>query len=299
MSIAPCTELAVAGNPVAHSRSPFIHQAFARQFGLAVNYRRLLCSLDGFESELRAFAASARGCNVTVPFKGRAFALLQQASARARLAQAVNTLRFDGPEPSQWWGDNTDGLGLVADIQTHAAVPLAGTRVLLMGAGGAAAGALGPLLAAAPRCVWVCNRTPQKAHELASRHLDWAQAHGAQLQASGLAEVQGRFDVVINATTSSLQSGSPPVPASVLQPGCLALDMMYGPAAQGFLDWAAQAGAQGRDGLGMLVEQAAEAWALWFGQRPATVAVLQALRQQVQAETPTRADTPATDGRHG
>jgi shikimate dehydrogenase len=294
-----CIQLAVAGNPVAHSRSPFIHAAFAQQFGLPVHYQRLLCSLDGFEPELLAFAASARGCNVTVPFKERAFAMVQRGSARAQLAQAVNTLRFDGPQPSQWWGDNTDGVGLVADIQNHAGLALAGTRVLLIGAGGAAAGALGPLLACRPRSLWVANRSPEKAHRLALRHLDWAQAHGADLQTSGLNEVQGRFDVVINATASSLQSAAIPVPIEVLRPGSLALDMMYGPAAQGFLGWAAQAGAHGRDGLGMLVEQAAEAWSVWFGDKPATAPVLRELRQALASPSAAPGTQPGHEAAHG
>ena len=272
---------AVLGHPVAHSRSPAIHAAFAEQTGQQLQYGRLLCPLDGFAIAVRSFAASgARGCNVTVPFKFEGLALAAQASDRARLAGAANTLRFDA---EGWFADNTDGLGLVRDIEHNAGVALAGQLVLLVGAGGAAAGVLGPLLAAGPAAVVLANRSLDKAQALAARHADWAEQHGARLVASSLDATGGGFGVVLNASASSLQGDVSPVPASVLAPGALAVDLMYGAAARPFLVWAAAAGATPRDGLGMLVEQAAEAFWLWRGVRPATAPVLQALRQQLDA----------------
>jgi len=272
---------AVAGNPVEHSRSPFIHAAFAQQTGQALAYGRLLCPLDAFESTLRRFAADdsdgpVRGCNVTVPFKFDAWRLAARRSARAELAQAANTLRFDA---DGWFADNTDGIGLVRDIERNAGVALAAKRVLLIGAGGAAAGALGPLLAARPAELVVANRTPDKARVLVDRHASAAQ--GVRLAAAATVDCGQAFDVVVNATAASLQGASIPVGAEVLAPGALALDMMYGPAAAGFLAWAEAHGARARDGLGMLVEQAAEAFALWRGVTPDTAPVLAALRAQL------------------
>lgn len=279
---------AVLGNPVAHSRSPFIHAAFAEATGERLVYERLLAPLDGFEATLHAFAAAGgRGCNVTVPFKFDVVALCARLGERARLAQAANVVRFDPTDEGGWLGDNTDGIGLVNDIQGNAGVALAGARVLLVGAGGAAAGALGPLLDAAPAEVVVANRTPDKAIALCTRHQALAGRHGVVLRACGLDRSGERFDVVVNASASSLGGAAVPVPASVLRAGALALDMMYGPAAAGFLRWAAEHGGQPRDGLGMLVEQAAEAFWLWRGVRPATAPVLAALRQQLAQEAAT------------
>jgi shikimate dehydrogenase len=275
---------AVLGHPVAHSRSPFIHAAFAEQTGQSLVYERLLCPLDGFAEQVRAFAASgARGCNVTVPFKQEACALAPRRSPRAALAGAANTLRFD---PEGWWADNTDGVGLLRDIELGARQHLAGRRVLLLGAGGAAAGVLGPLLAARPAAVVVANRTAAKARELAGSHAGWARQHGATLSACGLDELlptAAPFDCLINATSASLHGSAAPVPAGCLAPGALAVDLMYGPAAAGFIAWAEAAGARPRDGLGMLVEQAAEAFELWRGVRPDTAPVLLALRSALSA----------------
>jgi len=276
---------AVAGNPVTHSRSPAIHALFAQQTGQAVDYGRLLCPLDAFVPTVQAFAAQgAKGCNVTVPFKFEAFELAARRSPRAELAQAANTLRFDTAAEGGWLADNTDGLGLVRDITVNACVPLRGRRVLLLGAGGASAGVLGPILEQGPREVVVANRTVDKAQALVQRHAALAQAHGVTLDARTLNDPGEGFDVLINGTAASLAGSGVPVAASVLKPGSLALDMMYGPAAQPFLDWAQHHGAQGRDGLGMLVEQAAEAFALWRGVRPDTTPVLSALRAQLQTE---------------
>ena len=269
---------AVLGNPVAHSRSPVIHAAFARQTGQLISYDRVLCPLDGFADSVRAFqAAGGRGCNVTVPFKFEARDLAVRCSDRAALAGAANVLRFDA---DGCFADNSDGIGLVRDIEHGAGMPLAGKRVLLVGAGGAAAGVLGPLLQAQPAAVVVANRTADKALALVDRHADLARKHGAALHATGLDAPGTGFDIVLNASASSLQGAASPVRASVLAPGALAVDLMYGPTAEPFLAWARAAGAQARDGLGMLVEQAAEAFWLWRGVRPETAPVLQALREQ-------------------
>ncbi len=274
---------AVIGHPVAHSRSPAIHAAFSAQTGQALDYTRLECPLDGFAAAVRAFAdRGARGCNVTVPFKFDALALAAQATDRARLAGAANTLRFDA---AGWLADNTDGVGLVQDLQQAAGWALAGTRLLLVGAGGAAAGVLGPLLAAGPARLVLANRSPDKALALAQRHAAVAAQHGVALAACGLADAPalGPFDIVVNASASSLAGQAAPVDAAVLAPGARAVDLMYGPAAAPFLAWAQAAGAQARDGLGMLVAQAAEAFWLWRGVRPDTAPVLAALRAQVDA----------------
>lgn len=267
----------VAGNPVEHSQSPFIHGEFARQTGQALEYGRLLWPLEGFAESVRALAASgAKGCNITVPFKFDAFRAGQHRTERAVLAQAANVLCFD---PEGWLADNTDGVGLVNDIERNAVVALAGQRVLLIGAGGAAAGVLGPLLATKPREIVVANRTLAKADALVDRHRSVAAS--VALSARTLTGCGAGFDVVINASASSLQGASAPVAPTVLTPGALALDMMYGAAAQPFLDWATAHGAQGRDGLGMLVEQAAAAFELWRGVRPDTAPVLAALRERM------------------
>lgn len=273
---------AVVGNPVAHSRSPSIHAAFAAATGEAVAYGRVLAPLDGFQQALRDFAAQGGlGCNVTVPFKLEAFELCPRHSERALLAQAANTLRFD---EQGWWADNTDGVGLVRDIEQNAGVALAGQRLLLVGAGGGAAGALGPLLAARPAELVLVNRTVARAQALVDRHAPWADQHGARLRAAALDQAGEAYDVVINASATSLGGVAVPVAPQVLRPGSLALDMMYGPSAQRFMAWATGHGATGRDGLGMLVEQAAEAFFVWRGVRPATAPVFELLRGQVAAD---------------
>jgi len=281
---------AVLGHPVAHSQSPFIHAEFARQTGEAMVYGRIESPLDCFEATVRSFIASAsataglgpaRGCNITVPFKFQVLPLARHASARALLAQAANVLRFD---TDGWYADNTDGSGLVRDIQQHAGWPLAGQRVLLIGAGGAAAGVLGPLIEAGCAAVTVANRTLAKALQLVQRHAAWANQHGVALAATALAGAGEGFDVVLNSSASSLAGAGVPVAPAVLRPGSLAIDLMYGPAAQPFIDWATAHGGTGRDGLGMLVEQAAGAFALWRGVVPETPPVLAALRARLAAK---------------
>ena len=274
----------VMGHPVEHSRSPWIHARFAELTGQALTYERQWVALDGFAQALADFAAAGgRGCNVTVPFKLQAAQLADPCSERVQLAGAANTLSFN---EGRILADNTDGLGLVADITRNAGVELAGRDVLLIGAGGAAAGALGPLLAAGPRRVVVANRTLARAQALVLSHRQVAALQKTALSALAAQAFEanltpnGAFDIVINASASSLAGDAVPVPASVLRPGALAYDMMYGPAAQGFLDWASAHGAHARDGLGMLVEQAAEAFAIWRGVRPPGAQVLAELRTQ-------------------
>ena len=273
----------VLGNPVAHSHSPFIHAAFAAQTGQHLHYDRRLCPLDGFMEAVQALAADSqggpvRGCNVTVPFKLEAVKLAPQVTERARQAGAANVLCFDS---AGWRADNTDGAGLVRDLQEHAGWPLTGQRVLLIGAGGAAAGVLGPLLACGPTELVVANRTMAKAEGLVRAHQALATRHGVALSAAGLQAAGSGFDLVINASASSLAGTGVPVNDDVLRPGGQAVDLMYGPAAAPFLDWARRHGAEARDGLGMLVEQAAEAFFLWRGVRPDSVPVLQALRDKL------------------
>lgn len=266
----------VMGNPVEHSRSPWIHARFAELTGQRLVYERRLVPLDGFAQALRDFAAAGgRGCNITVPFKLEAAQAASVRSERVQLAGAANTLSFiDGALHA----DNTDGLGLVADIEQGAGFALAGRDVLLVGAGGAAAGALGPLLAAGPRRVVVANRTLERAQALVQSHAALAALQRTELSAQSPQVLEQNFDLIINATASSLTGAEVPVPARVLRPGSLAYDMMYGPAAEGFLGWAREHGATPRDGLGMLVEQAAEAFRIWRGVRPPSGQVLAELR---------------------
>lgn len=275
----------VLGNPIQHSKSPLIHARFAELTGQALQYDRLLTPLDGFAATLAQLVQSgARGCNVTVPFKFEAFQAAGTQSDRAQLAQAANTLKLDG---NVIYADNTDGIGLVNDIQNNAGVSLAGRDVLLIGAGGAGAGALAPLLAAGPRRLVLVNRTRAKADALVARHRAHASLQHVlqttELSSGDLQGLEGCFDVVINASASSLAGGGVPVDSRVLKPGALAYDMMYGPAAAGFMTWAREHGATPRDGLGMLVEQAAEAFELWRGVRPPSQQVLREMRADMQA----------------
>ncbi|WP_323000666.1 shikimate dehydrogenase [Denitromonas sp.] len=267
---------ALIGHPVAHSKSPAIHAAFAAQTGQAMTYARILAPLDGFADTVRAFInEGGRGMNVTVPFKLEAFALADHLSPRARAAGAVNTLSFraDGIH-----GDNTDGVGVVRDLVVNLGCPLAGRRVLLLGAGGAARGALQPLIEAGPSALHIANRTAAKAVELAEQF--HAMAGAVPLTAGGFDEIgTAAFDVIINATSASLSAAAPAIPDTVYAPGALAYDMMYGSAPTAFLVAASAAGAsRSADGLGMLVEQAAESFLIWRGVRPDTTAVLASLR---------------------
>ncbi|WP_313602177.1 shikimate dehydrogenase [Comamonas jiangduensis] len=273
----------VMGNPVAHSRSPWIHARFAQLTQQPLVYQRRLVPLNGFAADLQQLLQSGgKGCNITVPFKLDAAQAAHSRSPRVALAGAANTLVIGAD--GHIHADNTDGLGLVADITRNAGVAIAGKAILLVGAGGAAAGVLGPLLEQQPRQVVVCNRTFHKAQALVDAHAALAQSQKVELLAQEQQGLGGSFDIIINGTAASLQGAGIPVPASVLRTGSLAYDMMYGQAAQPFLDWAQQHGAVGRDGLGMLVEQAAESFALWRGVRPPSQQVLQELRAVLAQE---------------
>ncbi|WP_042887212.1 shikimate dehydrogenase [Cupriavidus necator] len=277
----------VIGNPVAHSRSPAIHAAFARQTGEAVQYDRLEAPLDGFANTVRKFFADGGyGCNVTVPFKLEAYDLADRLTERAEAAGAVNTLWI---EEGLIHGDNTDGIGLVRDIQDNLDTLIEGKRVLLLGAGGAAMGAMLPLIECRPSRIVVANRTASRASDMLEEFVEAADQYGVELWGGGLDALEGlsedeACDVVINASSSSLHGEVPPVPELLLGEGVLAYDMMYGAEPTVFLQFAARCGARTSDGLGMLVEQAAEAFYIWRGVRPRTAPVLAELRAALQAE---------------
>jgi len=262
---------AVMGNPVEHSKSPQIHQLFAQQFGMTIEYRKILVEPGGFEQAVESFRASGgRGLNITVPFKLQAWYVCEELTTRARLAEAVNTIWFG----DAIHGDNTDGIGLVRDITRNLACPLTRRRVLLLGAGGAARGVLGPILNAGPAEVIVANRTIDRAVQLAGHFARAGNVHGC-----GLQDTKGAFDVVINATAASLQGEDLPLPEGLFAEEGMAYDLMYGDEPTVFMVWAAQHGAARQsDGLGMLVEQAAESFAVWHGKTPKTTAVIAAMR---------------------
>ncbi|MHB1144925.1 MAG: shikimate dehydrogenase [Thiobacillus sp.] len=259
---------AVFGHPIAHSKSPQIHAAFARQTGQDMTYEAILAPKDGFSASVAQFvAAGARGANVTVPFKEEAFRLASRLSPRARRAGAVNTLTFDA---EGILGDNTDGAGLVADLTRNLHCAPAGKRILLVGAGGAARGVIEPILDQQPAALVIANRTVARAQELAG-------LFGRGVRASAFDALDTPFDLVINATAASLAGELPPLSPRIFTAGTLAYDMMYGRDTP-FLAFARGHGAATADGLGMLVEQAAEAFALWRGVRPDTAPVIAALR---------------------
>lgn len=265
---------AVVGNPIAHSKSPLIHAEFARQTGQDVTYAALLAPLEDFAGTVKQFQAEGgKGLNVTVPFKQEAWKLATRLTDRARLAEAVNTLKFE-PDGTIL-GDNTDGAGLTRDIRENRGIAFAGQRVLLMGSGGAARGVLLPLLLQEPARLVIANRTPEKAVELARHFAAYGQVEGGDY-----ARLAGSlFDIVINATSSSLSDQLPPLPQGVFAPGALAYDMMYGKGLTPFLQFAqANGAAHLADGLGMLVEQAAESFFLWRGVRPQTQPVIALLK---------------------
>lgn len=265
---------AVIGNPIAHSKSPLIHAEFARQTGQDMVYAALLAPLEDFAGTVQQFQAEGgKGLNITVPFKQEAWKLATRLTERARLAEAVNTLKFE--TGGELLGDNTDGAGLVRDIRANLGLSIAGKRVLLMGAGGATRGVLLPLLEQQPSALFIANRTAAKAEELVQQF-----GHEGVLAGGGYADLAGQaFDRVINATSSSLADELPPLPAGVFAPGALAYDMMYGKGLTPFLRFALEQGAARlADGLGMLVEQAAEAFYLWRGVRPETAPVIAMFR---------------------
>ncbi|HUW25472.1 MAG TPA: shikimate dehydrogenase [Gallionella sp.] len=268
---------AVIGNPVAHSKSPLIHRMFAEQTGQDISYGFIEAPLDGFATTVERLRKEGfKGCNVTVPFKLQAFNLTPFGRQQAQDANAANTLIFEG---NKIIADNTDGAGLVRDIEHNLSVSLQGKRVLLLGAGGAARGVQMPLMLAGIRHLTIANRTPEKAEEML--------VHGLRFMSGKLDITMGvksysdlgneQFDVIINATSSGLSDEMPPLPPGVFASGALAYDMMYGRETP-FMKFAREHGAQVADGLGMLVEQAAESFFIWRGVRPDTRPVLEKLR---------------------
>jgi len=267
---------AVMGNPVAHSKSPRIHKLFAAQTHQQMEYGAILVEPGGLAKAVAEFASTdGRGLNITVPFKEDAWALAAQRSPRAERAGAVNTLVLHGS--GEHFGDNTDGVGLVRDLRDNHHTTLEDARLLLVGAGGAARGVVEPLLQEQPERLVIANRTPDKALELAAAFHDLGPVEGC-----GLPELEGQcFDVIINATAASLSGKVPALPASIVTPQCWCYDMMYGDRPTAFMDWALAHGAGvALDGLGMLVEQAAESFYLWRGVHPDTAPVIAALRGQ-------------------
>lgn len=268
---------AVIGNPIHHSKSPVIHAEFARQTGEDIEYTAIEVPLEGLSGSLQQLrdVLKLKGLNITVPFKEQAWALADQKSERAEQAGAVNTLIFN-PDGSMT-GDNTDGIGLCRDLTINHQIPLAGKRILLLGAGGASRGVLAPLLEYQPAKIFIANRTAEKASHLADLF-----AHtGNDVNGGGFSDIQGQFDVIINATAASLQGEMPPLPDSVLAMNACCYDMMYSDTDTVFIQWAkAHHAANTIDGLGMLVEQAAEAFFIWRGVRPDTTSIITMLRKQ-------------------
>lgn len=260
---------AVFGNPIVQSKSPLIHGLFAQATAQALEYTAIESPVDGFADALNRFRASGGlGANVTMPFKLQAFELATDPAECARLAGAANALKFEG---DRIHAQNFDGVGLVNDIQRNLGLSLQGRRVLICGAGGATRGAILPIARQAPAVLAIANRSPDKAHDLARLF-----AGHADLQTGGFDDVAGeRFDVVINATSTGLSDAPLPLPPSLFAPGALAYEMVYGKGLTPFLKQAQAAGvARLADGVGMLVEQAAEAFAWWRGVRPDTRAVI-------------------------
>lgn len=264
----------VFGHPVGHSRSPRIHAAFAEQTGEDLSYAAIEAPLDDFPGAWRSFVeAGGLGANVTVPFKEQACQLADVLSPRARRAGAVNTLMLG--KNGKTYGDTSDGVGLVRDLQAHAA-PLERARILVLGAGGAVRGVLEPLLNARPATLMIANRTSDKARQLAVDFSDLGEVTGG-----GFDEVVGTFDLVINGTSASLGGELPPLPDDLFADDALAYDMMYGAEPTVFLRWAAERGARTVDGLGMLIEQAAESFFIWRQRRPDTAPVRELLRSEI------------------
>jgi len=265
---------AVVGNPIAHSKSPQIHEAFARSTGQAMTYERILAPIGGFAEVAEKFAREGgKGLNVTVPFKLDAFAVAHTASERAQAAGACNTLKRDA---GGWYADNTDGAGIVRDLTANLHVRIEGADVLVLGAGGAARGILLPMFACKPRSLVLSNRTQEKADALVAKFRD-----RGPVSAARPAEIEGRtFDLVINATSAGLEGETAWLwPAGIFRPGAFAYDLIYGNGSTLFLRWSqAQGVSRTADGIGMLIEQAAESFLLWRGVRPETAPVFELLR---------------------
>jgi shikimate dehydrogenase len=271
---------AVIGNPVAHSRSPAIHAEFARQTGEDIAYSAILAPLDGFKATVQAFRnAGGRGLNVTLPFKHEAWNLVNRHDDCALNATAVNTIKFEG-ELSV--GFNTDGIGLLRDIRDNLRRPIKASRVLLMGAGGATYGVMEPLLRERPEQLVIANRTLDKATRLVE-HFQRLQGAAMRVVTAGPYDALGNveFDIVINATSAGLTGAMPPLPRGSFAPGALAYEMVYGRITP-FMEFAGKCGARVADGLGMLVEQAAESFFIWRGVRPQTAPVIELLRRKAE-----------------
>lgn len=270
---------AVIGNPVEHSLSPAIHAEFARATGQGITYGKILAPLEGFrDAALKFRDQGGKGINVTLPFKHEAWELAGVRSGFALAARAVNTLTFRG---SEIIGDNTDGIGLVRDLLRNLKVTLRGKRLLLMGAGGASYGVLEPLLREEPEGVVVANRTPEKAVALVGHFEQFRRYAPGGLSACSYGELKDRqFDLVINATSAGLADTMPPLPSGIFAPGAIAYDMVYSRRTP-FMAFAREQGAQVSDGLGMLVEQAAESFFVWRGVYPETRAAMAMLRRQM------------------
>lgn len=271
-------QYAVMGNPINHSKSPQIHRAFAQETAQNIEYNAIHVDVGGFAQAVSHFQGhGGKGLNVTVPFKLEAWKLADTLSERAQRAGAVNTLILEKDGHIQ--GDNTDGIGLVSDIMEHLGWPIAQQKILILGAGGAARGVLGPILDNQPASVYIANRTASKAVDLASLFADMGNIEGGGYDAI----VGQQFDLVINATAASLQGEVPPLPDDLISPGGYCYDMMYGDKPTAFMQWAQQHGVSKiSDGLGMLVGQAAESFTLWRGVRPAVTPVIQAIRHSMQ-----------------
>lgn len=267
---------AVIGHPISHSKSPRIHSLFAQQTGEALEYTAIQAPLDGFAETVRQFfERGGKGLNVTVPFKEQAWQLARWRSERAEKAGAANTLYYD--QDGALMADNTDGFGLVRDLTVNCGVDLADARILILGAGGAVRGVLGPVLAQGPAAVTLANRTVAKAQALVDLFRD--EAGQTVLEACGFEQPAQPFDVIINGTSASLQGDLPPLAPSVIGADTVVYDMMYSQQTTTFNQWALDQGAvRVFDGLGMLVEQAAEAFRVWRGVRPDTAPVMAALR---------------------
>jgi len=267
--------LAVFGRPVAHSLSPAIHNQFAQQCGLEIDYRAIEAGPDEFEGKLRELVlAGGRGCNITVPLKRLAWQMSQRCSPSASQAQAANTLLFE--KPDDWYADNTDGRGLVRDLSRCRQRELRHCRLLILGAGGAAAGIIGELLHEQPAELVIANRTPERASALAQRFSSMGSVASCALDQIG---AQGSFDLVINATSLGHSGQSPALPDTLFRRGGLCYDLNYGPAAEPLRIRCSKRGISYQDGLGMLVEQAAISFELWTGKLPDSAIVLQQLRR--------------------
>jgi shikimate dehydrogenase len=267
---------AVVGFPIQHSWSPFIHGMFAKQTEQDLTYSRLEVPPEKFDEEIAAFFQSGgKGLNITVPHKQSASAFARFRTPRAEIAGAVNTLAL---QDTGILGDNTDGAGLLTDLTRNLSMALDNTRILLLGAGGAARGVLGPLLSAAPEYLEIANRNVERARQLTDEFKPLGNVHACGFDAIS---VSGTFDLILNATSASLQDTIPPIPPSVIGPTTLCYDMAYGKGDTAFTRWAKSAGAgRAETGWGMLVEQAAEAFYLWRGIKPDTKSVLEAVKQQ-------------------